>query len=53
VKEVSSKNRCIYVSLNLNSSLKKEIRQYFLMKNWKIENKIYIEDEKGSGIALL
>lgn len=23
------------------------------MKNWKIENKIYIEDDKGSGIALL
>jgi hypothetical protein len=36
VKEASSKNRCIYVSLNLNSSLKKEIRPYFLMKNWKI-----------------
>lgn len=53
VKEVSARNRCLYVSLNLNSSLKKEIRPYFLIKNWKIQNKLYLEDERAAGLALL
>jgi hypothetical protein len=34
-------------------ALHKTIQPYFMMKNWKIENKIYLHDEKGNGVALV
>jgi hypothetical protein len=55
IKEVGSKNnKSIYLSVNLTPSLKKDIRKYFMLKNWKIMDKIYLQDEKGqSGLVML
>jgi hypothetical protein len=55
IKEVGSKNnKNIYLSVNLTSALKKDIRKYFMLKNCKILGKIYIQDERGqSGLIML
>ena len=40
--------------MNLTPALKKDIRKYFMLKNWKIIDKIYLQDEKGqSGLVML
>ena len=50
----SKNNKSIYLSINLTSALKKYIRKYFMLKNWKILDKIHFQDEKGqSGLVLL
>jgi hypothetical protein len=38
----------------LTPALKKELRKYFMLKNWKIQDKVYLQDEKGqSGLVML
>ena len=53
LKEHPQSQKNLYLSLNISASLPKTIQPYFLMKNWKIENKVYLNDEKGNGVALI
>jgi len=53
IKELPHNQKNLYLLLNITASLRAQLRPFFLMKNWHIENKIYLQDEKGNGVALV
>jgi hypothetical protein len=53
IKELPHNQKNLYLLLNITASLRSQLKPFFLMKNWRIENKICLQDEKGNGVALV
>lgn len=53
IKELPHSQKNLYLLINITVCLRNHLKPFFLMKNWRIDNKVCLQDEKGNGVALV